>query len=96
MKSIALGFLWFIVIWLIAAAGGGAIVGMIAEHEAATSNNQTTTFQQGYSLGHDAGARFGQKYGGIILVGALALAVSGTVFGILPGTGRRKKESNDQ
>ena len=96
MKPIAFGFLWFIVIWLTATAGAGAIVGIIAEHEAATTNNQTATFQQGYSIGHDAGARFGRKYGGVVLVGALGLAIGGTVFGILPGTRRRRKESSDQ
>jgi hypothetical protein len=96
MKPVAFGFLWFIVIWLTAAGSGGAIVGLIAEREAATGNNQATSFQQGYSIGHEAGARFGHKYGGFILVGALALAVSGAVSGILPGTRRRKKESGDQ
>ncbi|MDB5973721.1 MAG: hypothetical protein JWR07_481 [Nevskia sp.] len=96
MKRIALGIVWFFVIWLGVGAGLGGIVGAVAQQEASARGEAVNNYEQGYSVGREAGRQFGRKYGGLILLGALALAICGTAFGVLPGTRPAKKAAPDQ
>lgn len=90
MKRFAFGLLWFLAFWFGSLIIGGAIAGAIAG-----SGVQATSISEGYSKGHAAGeaagVEFGQKYGAIILLGALAISIGGTALGVLPGTRPRKK-----
>lgn len=91
MKRIALGIVWFFVIWLGASAAMGGVVGAVAQQEAAAKGDAVNSYEQGFSVGREAGREFGRKYGGLILLGALALAIAGTAFGVLPGTKPARK-----
>jgi hypothetical protein len=81
MKRVFAGLAWFILLWLGGSACSGAIVGgvagsQVAPHEAATA-------------GLEAGQAFRARYGGVLLVAALAVATVGTASRKLPGTKRR-------
>ena len=91
MKRFAFGFVWFVVLSLAGFIGGGAIAGVIAG-----SKVNAAGFSEGYAkgerVGHAAGAEFGRKYGGIVLLGALAVSIVGTATGVLPGTKKKSSE----
>jgi hypothetical protein len=74
----------------------GAIVGLVAEHEAATGNNQATSFQQGYSIGHDAGARFGHNMAALFWLERWHWLFPERFSVSCRDTRRGKKESGDQ
>ncbi|MDR3415367.1 MAG: hypothetical protein P4L83_04195 [Nevskia sp.] len=91
MRRIAMGFVWFLVLWIGIGALGGGVAGTFAEQEVAARGKETRTFAQGYGTGYAAGQQFGRKYGGFIMLGALFIAVIGTIAGVLPGTKPKSK-----
>jgi hypothetical protein len=90
MKRIFFGFVWFVVLSLGGLVLGGAIVGGIAGANVG-SKNFSEAVSKGHDAGHAAGSEFGRKYGGVIILGALALSIVGTATGVLPGTKKRKQ-----
>jgi hypothetical protein len=92
MKRFAFGVLWFLVVWFGMLIVGGAIAGGLAGSNV-DATSVTEAYSKGQEVGAVAGAEFGKKYSGIILLGALAISIGGTVFGVLPGTKSRKKDN---
>lgn len=79
MKRLLLGIGWFVLLWLGGMMVGGAVAGAIA-----TSANPDPS--RAVQTGTDAGARFAVQYGGLVQLGAIAVAAIGTLTGLLPGT----------
>jgi hypothetical protein len=79
MKKVLLGLGWFVLLWIGLSFAGGAIAGGIA-------GAKTRGYTEGATAGRAAGEEFGRQYGGIILLSSAALALVGTVTGVLPGT----------
>jgi len=73
---------WFIVLYLIVSLIGGGIVGGIAG-----ANDPENAVE----AGRIAGEEFGMTYGVYMLGGSFALAVIGSIFGILPFSRHHKK-----
>lgn len=90
MKRIVFGIVWFVVFWFGGLVIGGAVAGGIAGAKV-QPGSLSEGFDKGKEVGHAAGAEFGQKYGGHMLIGALVLAIGGTAFGVLPGTKKKPK-----
>ncbi len=83
-RRVLMGVVWFFVLWFLARIVLGAIVGASAGAHAAG----TPSYTNGYNAGQAAALLFFQKYGLLVLLGALATAVAGTLSGFLPGTRR--------
>lgn len=90
MKRIVFGVLWFLFLSFAGVVVGSAIAGAVAGSKV-TAGSTSEGYAKGQHAGQAAGAEFGQKYTGVILLGALVVSVAGTITGILPGT--RKKSS---
>ena len=95
MRRVIFAIVWFVIFAVGGLGIGGAIVGGAAGADAAAgSKTPPTTFSDGYRVGynagHSAGQELGRKYGGLILLVSLVLAVGGSALGILPGTRRRR------
>jgi hypothetical protein len=82
MKRIAMGFVWFVVLYFGILGIGGVLLG-------AAAGSGGKNFDQGYQAGHAIGEGFSQKYGTLILIVAISGAVLGTVTDSLPGTKRK-------
>ena len=83
MKRVVCGVVWFLVLWFGILLLGSALVGGIA-------GSKTPSGQQGAVVGERAGRAFGAKYGTLILLGSLLIAVAGSATGVLPGTRGRE------
>jgi hypothetical protein len=83
MKRIVFGVVWFLVLFFGILFVGSAVVGGIA-------GSRTQGQQQGAIVGERAGRAFGEKYGTMILLGSLLIAVAGSATGVLPGTRTRE------
>jgi hypothetical protein len=83
MKRIVVGVIWFLVLFFGILFVGSAIVGGIA-------GSKTRGEQQGAVVGERAGRAFGERYGTVILLGSLLIAVAGSATGVLPGTRARE------
>lgn len=85
----------FAVVWFVVFAFGGLILGSVVAGAIAGSQVNATTVSEGYAkgqlAGEAAGAEFGRKYSGAILLGALVISIAGTAVGVLPGTKKRKE-----
>jgi hypothetical protein len=81
VKRVILGIGWFNIINFLLNFIGGAIVGL------------SVGFTKTPISGAEAGIKFNQQYGVIILVVSIILAIVGTATGILPYT---KKESSNK
>lgn len=81
MKRLAFGFLWFVVFLVV----GMLVLGIVAAPDTSGYNEAVQSYEAGYAAGHEAG----QRYGKIIILGALVLSALGTFLGWLPGTRRR-------
>jgi hypothetical protein len=79
MKRFVLGVGWCFLIWLGSLMIAGAVLGAIA---GASAGDPTT----GAQAGQRVGAEFGRHYGGLFLLGSIAVSAIGTVTGWLPGT----------
>ena len=92
LKRILLGIVWFLVLWIVSRMLIGAVIGgMAGAHlPQGGSGGVSEGYQQGYAAGQTAALQFFQQYGLLIMLGALALAVAGTLTGFLPGTGRAR------
>ncbi|WP_255990929.1 hypothetical protein [Chitinolyticbacter albus] len=88
MKRVFFGVICFVVFAFGGLVVGGAIAGAIAGSKV-KAVGLADGFAKGEQVGYAAGAEFGQKYGGIVLIGALVLSVIGTATGFLPGTKRK-------
>jgi hypothetical protein len=84
MKRALFGVIWFFALTLFGLIGAGAVVGFTAGNKI-----QAVSFADGYAKGRTAGEEFGRNYAGVIVLGALALSIAGTVARVLPGTRRR-------
>jgi hypothetical protein len=88
VRRILFGIIWFLAFAFLGLAIPGMVIGVTAG-----SKIQASSFSAGASKGGAAGLKagsdFGDKYRGIIILGALALSIVGTVGGVLPGTRRR-------
>lgn len=87
MKRVIFGIVWFVVLWFGILIGGSAVVGGVAA-------SKVQGQQQGASAGERAGREFGERYGAVILFGALAVAVVGSAAGVLPGTKTPRKNAD--
>jgi len=85
MKRALFGVIWFFALTLFGLIGAGAVVGFTVDNKVPAVN-----FADGYAKGRAAGEEFRRNYGGVIVLGALALSIAGTVAGVLPGTRRRR------
>ncbi len=92
MKRVILGFVWFLVIWFGTLIIGGAMAGALAGSQVGASSSVSESYEKGYAAGQQAGAEFASRFGRIIFIGALVIAVGGTIAGVLPGT-KPKKDS---
>jgi hypothetical protein len=86
MKRVLFTVLWFFAIYIGALGVGGGVAGVLTK----PASDQPPSISEGYARGQAAGREFGQRFGGIILLGALAASIAGGAMGILPGTRRRK------
>lgn len=77
MKRFGFGVLWFLALTMGALIIGGMVVGAMAG-----SGNPADAA----AAGQAAGQEFGEKYAGMIFLGALIVAVVGSILGWLPGT----------
>jgi hypothetical protein len=91
MRRIAIGVVWFLVLFIGISGLLGGIAGSLANREAGAAADQRQTPQDSFETGRIAGQKLGRKFGPLILLGSLALAISGTAFGVLPGTKPRKQ-----
>jgi hypothetical protein len=82
---IVFGILWFIPIYLATGMIIGAIIGAIA-------GAATHSYEAGYISGREASANFFHQYGILILLLQIFLTAALSFYGILPGTGKYKKE----
>lgn len=82
IKRFLMGGLWFLLLWIGARMILGAVIGAVAGAHA------TGGYSGGYNAGQTAALDFFQKYGLLVMLGALAAAVAGTLTGFLPGTRR--------
>ena len=90
MRRIAMGVVWFVVMYIGMSAVLGGIAGALASRDASATAGQPQSMQEGYETGRIAGQKMSRKYGPLVLLGSLALAIGGTAFGVLPGTKPRK------
>jgi len=81
MRRLAIGFVWFVVLYFGILGAGGALV-------ASLEGTRGKNFEEGYKAGQSVGETFGRKYGTTILLVALGGAALGTLTGRLPGTKR--------
>jgi hypothetical protein len=86
MKRLAMGCIWFFVLWIGMRMLGGAIAGAMAGGNAGS-------YDAGYQSGYQAGQAFNQQYGLAILIAALFIAVISTIRGWLPGTKARSSNT---
>ena len=84
IKRFLMGVVWFFVLWIGARIILGALIGAVAGAHAAG----TPSYSNGYNAGQAAALHFFQQYGLLVILGALAAAVAGTLFEFLPGTRR--------
>jgi hypothetical protein len=82
MKRIAMGFVWFVVLYFGILGIGGTLLGALA-------GSGGKNFDQGFQAGRAIDEGFGKKYGTLILIVAISGAILGTVTGSLPGTKRK-------
>ncbi|MET0332910.1 MAG: hypothetical protein ABW190_01460 [Rhizobacter sp.] len=90
MKRIFFGIVWFLVLGFGGLVLGGAVVGAMAGSQV-NATNMSDGYTKGQQAGEVAGAEFGRKYAGVILIGALVISVVGTATGVLPGTKKKPK-----
>lgn len=83
MKRFILGMGWFTIISFVLTFIGAIAVGFIA----GTSANSIVS---GAKAGGEAGARFNQQYGLIIIIVSAIIAIIGTMTGKLPYTQKDK------
>jgi len=98
MRRFLFGFLWFIVLWVGSISVTGAVLGGIAGWRVAVGPNPPSSasegFRKSFDAGHSLGRDFGRKYRAPFALGALAISIGGTAFGILPGTKRKPAAVN--
>jgi hypothetical protein len=92
MKRVALGFAWFVGLYMGSLMIGGAVAGFRAAQEINQRNvaNVSDGFNKGHAAGEAAGRKFGEEYGGPIFLASLIVAVVGTATGFLPGTEKKR------
>ena len=88
MKKIFMGVAWFIVFYLIICTAAGVIIGSKAPEDLRIKG-----FKEGYN--YQPAEEFSKKYGGLILLSSLILAIIGTASGILPGTKKVPDDSEN-
>jgi len=86
---IIFGISWFIIIYLVTNFIIGGVVGGIA---GASANN----YAAGSAAGREAGVAFFHKYGLIVLIIQILSTAVLSLFGILPGTGKFKRNKNKE
>jgi hypothetical protein len=85
VKRIAISLLWFIPIAMVVGAAVGMFVGGFA-------GSTVTGFNEGAAAGANATKSFMQQYGQIVFFGEVIIWFVLCFFGILPGTGKSKKD----
>jgi hypothetical protein len=83
MRRLAMGFVWFVVLYF----GGCMLVGGIAGGVAGANLRPG---QDPAIVGAEAGSRAVETYAGVIAGGALLASIAGASLGFLPGTGERR------
>ena len=86
MKRVIFGFIWCVVIYLVACTVAGAIAGGLAG-----ANNPANAAQ----AGAEAGARFVGENRMWFALGAVVVSVVGTITGFLPGTKTKKDDGEE-
>lgn len=86
MRKAFFGVVWFFALWLGTLFMGGAVVGSLA-------TRGSPDMDAAMEASNRAGEQFGINYGGVILLGSLAVAILGAWYGFLPGT--RSKAEQD-
>jgi hypothetical protein len=90
-RRLAMGCVWFVIFWLGLSVVGGGIAGAVSSRDLVNSPGTAQEhFERGYQVGQAAGAEFHRRYGHVLTLMAVVLALGGTVTGVLPGTARRQ------
>jgi membrane protease YdiL (CAAX protease family) len=82
MKRLLMGLVWFVLLAIIPLIVGTTIAGAIA-------GSGSSTFEEGARAGELAGSAFAQRYGLLLVLTGLLVAVVGSIAGVLPGTKKR-------
>ena len=85
MRRVLVGVIWFVVL---SSLGLAAMAGAKANYKV-----HAVRSSDGFSRVMGAGSEMADKYGTVILLGALVLSLAGTATGSLPGARRREAVS---
>lgn len=83
IRRILFGLFWFAIIWMGLLVAGLGLTGALQVRPEPTMGEG---FSSSYEVGVEAGAKFRERYGWIVITVAGLLAAGGSIAGILPGT----------
>ena len=87
MKRVAMGCVWYMVLWLAALFEAGVALAIVGRQAGTLPDAKAR---------HDASHAFGARYALLIFLVPLVVAIVGTLTGFLPGTARKVRPSIDQ
>ena len=91
MRKVLMGVVWFLILWFGTLTIGGAIAGSFRAAKIDLEGKTVSDIKkETNSAGLQAGTEFGVRYGGLVFLGSILIAIIGTATGVLPGTKRKK------